>query len=166
MTTERQRTVTWADPGQTATLARTTPGLDLLRAIASGEIPPPPIAELIGARMVSADKGSVVFTFEPAEFHYNPIGSVHGGVHATMLDTAAGCAVHSTLPAGTGYTSLDLAVRFLRPITTDTGTVTCVGSVVQQGRRTALAEARLVDGAGRLLATATSTCLILAEEKS
>ncbi|WP_256557479.1 PaaI family thioesterase [Lentzea sp. HUAS12] len=92
--------------------------------------------------------------------HYNPIGSVHGGIHATMLDTAAGCAVHSVLPAGIGYTSLDLAVRFLRPIRTDTGTVTCVGNLVHHGRRTALAEARLVDGAGRLLATATSTCLI------
>ncbi|MGW6442592.1 PaaI family thioesterase [Lentzea sp. NPDC055074] len=160
MTTERTRNVTWADPHRTAALAMKLDGLDFLRGIASGEIPPPPVAELIGARMVSVDKGSVVFALEPEEFHYNPIGSVHGGIYATLLDTAAGCAVHSVLAAGTGYTSLDLAVRFLRPIRTDTGTVTCVGTLVHQGRRTALAEARLVDGAGRLLATASSTCLI------
>ncbi|MFD4636840.1 PaaI family thioesterase [Lentzea sp. NPDC058436] len=160
MPAERTRTVTWTDPRKTAALAMERDGLEFLRGIASGEIPPPPVAELVGARVVSADKGSVTFELDPQEFHYNPIGSVHGGIHATMLDTAAGCAVHSALPAGTGYTSLDLAVRFLRPIRTDTGTVTCVGTLVHLGRRTALAEARLVDGAGRLLATATSTCLI------
>jgi uncharacterized protein (TIGR00369 family) len=160
MSEERTRTVTWADPQKTAALAMKLNGLDFLRAIAAGEVPPPPVVELIGARMVSVGKGSVVFSLDQAEFHYNPIGSVHGGVYATLLDTATGCAVHSTLPAGTGYTSLDLAVRFLRPIRTDTGTVTCVGTLVHQGRRTALAEARLVDGAGRLLATASSTCLI------
>ena len=160
MPAARTRTVTWADPLKTAELAARLSGLDFLRAIATGEVPPPPVVELVGARMVSVDRGSVVFALDPAEFHYNPIGSVHGGIYATLLDTATGCAVHSTLPAGTGYVSLDLAVRFLRPIRIDTGTVTCVGTVVQQGRRTALAEARLVDGAGRLLATATSTCLI------
>ncbi|GHH41052.1 PaaI family thioesterase [Lentzea cavernae] len=160
MTTERTRTVSWSDPQETAALAGQRDGLDFLRAVAAGEVPPPPIAVLVGARLVSVDKGSVVFALDPAEFHYNPIGSVHGGVYATLLDSAAGCAVHSTLPAATGYVSLDLAVRFLRPIRTDTGTVTCVGTVVHQGRRTALAEARLVDGAGRLLATASSTCLI------
>ncbi|WP_394619361.1 PaaI family thioesterase [Lentzea sp. JNUCC 0626] len=158
--TERKRTVGWADPRQTAQDARERAGLDFLKAVAAGELPAPPIAEVLGMRLVSVDSGSVAFTLDPAEFHYNPIGSVHGGVYATLLDSAAGCAVHSTLPAGTGYTSLDLAMRFVRPITTDTGTVTCVGTVVHQGRRTAIAEARLVDGAGRLLATATSTCLI------
>ena len=163
MAGERTRTVTWTDPQKTAALAMELDGLTFLRGIASGEIPPPPVAELIGARMVSVDKGSVTFALDPEEFHYNPIGSVHGGVYATMLDTAAGCAVHSALPAGTGYTSLDLAVRFLRPIRTDTGTVTCVGTLVHHGRRTALAEARLVDATGRLLATASSTCLIQGE---
>ncbi|GLY50231.1 PaaI family thioesterase [Lentzea sp. NBRC 102530] len=158
--TERSRTFTWSDPGQTASKARERAGLDFLEAVAAGELPAPPIADALGMRLVSVDSGSVAFTLDPAEFHYNPIGSVHGGVHATLLDSAAGCAVHSTLPAGTGCTSLDLAVRFVRPITTDTGTITCVGTVVHRGRRTAIAEARLVDGAGRLLATATSTCLI------
>ncbi|MGW6928752.1 PaaI family thioesterase [Lentzea sp. NPDC054927] len=160
---KRTRTVSWADPKSIAAVAMELDGLDFLQAIAAGEVPPPPIATLLGARLIAVSKGGVVFALDPAEFHYNPIGSVHGGVYATLLDSAAGCAVHSTLPAGTGYVSLDLAVRFLRPIRTDTGTVTCTGTVAHQGQRTALAEARLNDSAGRLLATATSTCLIHTE---
>jgi len=97
-------------------------------------------------------------------WQYNPIGSVHGGVVATLLDSAAGCAVHSRLSAGTAYTSLDLAVRFLRPVTVDTTTLTCTGEVLSVGRRTALAEARLTDSAGRLFAHATSTCLLIPVE--
>jgi uncharacterized protein (TIGR00369 family) len=96
----------------------------------------------------------------PGEEHYNPIGSVHGGIYATMLDSAAGCAVQSTLPQGMGYTSLDLTVKFLRPITADTGKVRAVGSVLSSGRRTALAEAQLLDSADRLLAHATSSCML------
>lgn len=158
----RTRTVTWSDPKETAALARERDGLEFLRAAAAGELPPPPIVALLGARLVSVEKGEVVFELDPAEYHYNPIGSVHGGVFATLLDSAAGCAVHSLLEAGTPYTSLDLAVRFLRPITVETGTVACTGTVVHHGRRTALAEARLTDRDGRLLATASSTCLIQA----
>ncbi|MFD9697727.1 PaaI family thioesterase [Lentzea sp. NPDC059081] len=165
MTEPRTRTVSWSDPRATAAVARERDGLDFLRAVAAGEVPPPPVAALLGARLVSAEKGEVVFELDPGEHHYNPIGSVHGGVFATLLDSAAGCAVHSLLEAGTGYTSLDLAVRFLRPITTDTGTVTCTGTVAHQGRRTALAEARLTDRDGRLLATASSTCLVQRKER-
>ncbi|WP_308119888.1 PaaI family thioesterase [Streptomyces sp. MBT84] len=94
------------------------------------------------------------------EEHYNPIGSVHGGVYATLLDSAAGCAVQSVLPAGMGYTSLDLNLKFLRPITVDTGKVRAVGSVLNQGRRTALAQAELFDSNDRLLAHATSSCML------
>jgi uncharacterized protein (TIGR00369 family) len=101
-----------------------------------------------------------VFSLLPGEEHYNPIGSMHGGVYATLLDSAAGCAVQSTLPQGTGYTSVDLAVKFLRPVTVDTGRVRAVGTVLNGGRRTALAEARLLDDEDRLLAHATSTCMI------
>jgi uncharacterized protein (TIGR00369 family) len=97
---------------------------------------------------------------EPREFHYNPLGTVHGGMLATLLDTATGCAVHTTLPAGVGYTSMDLSVKYLRPVTVESGTLRCVGTVLQRGRRTALAEARLTDGADRLVAHATSTCLL------
>ena len=94
------------------------------------------------------------------EFHYNPLGSVHGGMLATMLDTAAGCAVHSTLAVGEGYTSLDLTTKFLRPATLESGLLTCVGKVISRGRRTALAEAHLTDEAGRLIAHATSSCML------
>jgi uncharacterized protein (TIGR00369 family) len=96
----------------------------------------------------------------PREFHYNPLGTVHGGILATLLDTAAGCAVHSTLSAGVGYTSLDLTVKFLRPVTVASGALRCEGTVLSRGRTTALAEARLTDAKGRLVAHATSSCLL------
>jgi uncharacterized protein (TIGR00369 family) len=96
-----------------------------------------------------------------AEFHYNPLGTVHGGVISTLLDTAAACAVHTTLAAGEFYTSVDLTVKFLRPVIVDSGLLTCEGTMIQRGRRTALAQAQLTDGAGSLVAHATSTCMIM-----
>ena len=129
--------------------------------MADGELPPPPIMQLVGADRIEADEGRVAVLMPAAEFHYNPIGSVHSGVLATLLDSAAGCAVQSTLPAGSAYTSLDLSVKFLRRLTADSGTCRATGHVVHAGRRTALARAELVDGAGRLVAEATSSCLIL-----
>jgi uncharacterized protein (TIGR00369 family) len=101
----------------------------------------------------------------PGHRHYNPIGSVHGGVLATLLDTAAACSVHSTLAAGERYTSLDLNVKFLRAVTVDSGRLRCEGSVLQRGRRTALAEARLYDARRRLVAHATSTCMIFPADR-
>lgn len=116
---------------------------------------------LLDMSRMEADEGRVSVELTPQEFHYNPLGTVHGGVLSTLLDTAAGCAVHTTLPAGVGYTSLDLNVKFLRPVTVDSGTLRCEGTVLQRGRRTALAEARITDADARLIAHATSTCLIL-----
>ncbi|MFJ4872095.1 MULTISPECIES: PaaI family thioesterase [unclassified Streptomyces] len=156
----RTRTVEWEDPAASARAAGTMAGLDFLREIAAGRLPGPPIASLLGFDLEEVEDGRVVFSFEPAEEHYNPIGSVHGGVYATLLDSAAGCAVHSTLPRGTAYTSLDLSTRFLRPITTATGKVRAVGTVLTRGRRTALAEAGLYDAEDRLLGHATSTCML------
>ena len=104
--------------------------------------------------------GGIVFSLYPQEFHYNPLGTVHGGVLSTIMDSATGCAVHTTLPAGWGYTSLDLTSKFLRAVTVDSGLLRCEGSVISRGRTTALAEARLYDGAGKLVAYASSTCLI------
>ena len=135
-------------------------GLDLLQAMAAGELPPPPIMDLVDLSGMAVEEGRVTFYLEPREFHYNPLGTVHGGVIATMLDSAAGCSVHSTLPAGVAYTSLDLNVKFLRPVTVASGRLTCAGQVLQSGRRTALAEARMTDQAGRLVAHATSTCML------
>ncbi|WNI19610.1 PaaI family thioesterase [Actinacidiphila sp. ITFR-21] len=136
-------------------------GLEFLRAMLAGDVPAPPILHTLGMRLESVAEGEAVFVLEPAEFHYNPIGSVHGGVYATLLDSAAGCAVQTRLPAGTGYTSLDLGVKFLNALRVGSGTVRCTGRVVHLGRRTALAEARLETAGGRLLATATSSCLLL-----
>ena len=156
----RERTYTWQDPSATfATLGRLS-GIEILRAIGAGELPPPPIIATLDVHGFTAEVGTASFSLVPREFHYNPLGTVHGGVIATLLDSAAGCAVHSVLSAGEGYTSVDLTTKYLRPITTGTGEVTANGTVVSRGSRTALAEARLTDGRGRLLAHATSTCLI------
>ena len=158
---ERSRTVTWHDPHETAAGMAGRTGLEFLRALAAGEYPPPPILATIGAELVEIDEGKAVFAFEPAEFQYNPIGSVHGGVYATLLDSACGCAVQSMLPAGVGYTSLDLSVKFLGTIRVGSGTVTATGTVDHLGKRTALASAELRGPTGRLLASATSSCLLL-----
>jgi uncharacterized protein (TIGR00369 family) len=160
-TTVRTRTHTWSDPLATAAAARESDGMTFLRRLMAGELAPPPIATTLGFHLAEVEEGRAVFTLEAAEFHFNPIGSVHGGVFAILLDSAAGCAVQTTLPAGTGYTSQDLSVKFLRGLYADSGTIRCEGVVLHRGSRTALAEARLYDGEGRLAGHATSTCLIL-----
>jgi uncharacterized protein (TIGR00369 family) len=156
----RSRTFSWSDPALNAAQLGRRGGLELLRAMISGELPAPPVLHLIDVSRMEADEGRVVVELRAKEFHYNPLGTVHGGVLSTVLDTAAGCAVHSTLPAGVGYTSLDLNVKFLRAVTVDSGLLHCEGTVLQRGRRTALAEAKLTDAAGRLVAHATSSCLL------
>jgi uncharacterized protein (TIGR00369 family) len=158
--TERTRTFGWADPAVYADVIGRRTGLELLQAMSAGELPAPPIMQLIDFAGMEAAEGSVTVRLDPQEFHYNPLGTMHGGVISTLLDTAAACSVHTTLPAGVGYTSLDLNVKFLRPVTLASGRLTCVGSVLQRGRRTALAEARLTDAGGRLVAQAMSSCLI------
>jgi uncharacterized protein (TIGR00369 family) len=159
-TRARTRTFSWTDPAEHAALLGRLGGLELLRAMAAGQLPPPPIMDLVDLAGMEAEEGRVTFYLDPQEFHYNPLGSVHGGVISTMLDSAAGCSVHSTLPAGVAYTSLDLNVKFLRAVTVASGRLMCAGQVLQRGRRTALAEARMTDAAGRLVAHATSSCLI------
>ena len=154
------RTHSWQDPAAHAEKVGRVGGLALLRMMADGELPPPPVMSLIGMSGMEVEEGRVTVVCEPQEFHYNPLGTVHGGVLSTLLDTAAACSVHSTLPAGVAYTSLDLNVKFLRAVTLSSGTLRCAGSVLQRGRRTALAEARMTDAAGRLVAHATSSCLI------
>ncbi|HEX6586078.1 MAG TPA: PaaI family thioesterase [Solirubrobacterales bacterium] len=156
------RTLTWQDPVPTAAAGARIAGLDYVRAIQSGELPPPPIAIVMNYSIAEFEEGRAVFQGEPGEEHYNPIGVVHGGYASTILDSALGCAVHTTLPAGVGYTSQTLEVKYLRPITRETGVVRCEAEVVHRGRRSATAEARLVAAeTGKLLATGTSTCLIL-----
>ncbi|UUW92608.1 PaaI family thioesterase [Nocardioides sp. WV_118_6] len=136
-------------------------GLAQLQAMRDGLIPAAPIAETLGfAGFDVPERGTAIFELDPELRHYNPIGSVHGGVYATLLDSACGCAVHSTLAVGEGYTSLDLTVKFLRAVTVDSGRLRAVGTVLQRGRRTALAEAKLYDGSGKLVAYASSSCMI------
>ncbi|MGA6222052.1 PaaI family thioesterase [Streptomyces umbrinus] len=157
---ERTRTYRWEDPAVLAEAAGRMAGIDFLRELRAGRLPGPPINYTLDHAMDEVEPGRVVFSLTPGEEHYNPIGSVHGGIFATLLDSAAGGAVHSTLPQGVGYTSLDLTVKFLRRITVDTGTVRAIGTVVSQSRQTALAQAQLVDAKDRLLAHATSSCLL------
>jgi uncharacterized protein (TIGR00369 family) len=136
-------------------------GMEYIQAIFCGELPAPPIAQLMGFRGVEAEPGRAVFEMEPGLQHYNPIGSVHGGVAMTLLDSAMGCAVHTLLEPGVGYTTLELKTNFVRPMTADTGVVRCEGNVIHSGSRVATAEGKLTDANGKLLAHGTTTCLIL-----
>jgi uncharacterized protein (TIGR00369 family) len=156
----RERTYHWDDPAITAAAAREQDGVSFLQAILDGTLPGAPIAHTLDFQPTSVKPGTVVFEFTPAEFHYNPIGSVHGGMIATLCDSACGCAVQSMLPAGSYYTSLDLSVKFLRPVTAATGPMTCEATVTHLGGRSALAQARLTDADGKLYAHATSTCML------
>jgi uncharacterized protein (TIGR00369 family) len=159
---QRTRTFDWEDPVANAALGRELSGLDFMRAIRDGTIPPPPIARLMDFDLDEVDEGRAVFTVEPAEFHYNPIGMVHGGLAATLIDSATGCAVHTTLPAGVGYTTLEFKSNFVRAIGRDTGRIRCTGAVLHRGGTIATAEARLTaDETGKLLAHGVATCAIL-----
>jgi uncharacterized protein (TIGR00369 family) len=158
---ERTRSYSWADPLAALDVARTLPGLELMRRIMSGELPPPPIAEMLGLRLVEVEEGRAVFEGDPGEQHYNIIGTVHAGFTTTLLDSAMGCALTTTLDAGAPWTTLELKANFTRAITVETGTVRCTGTIVHPGRRVATTEARLEDAGGRLYAHATSTILVL-----
>lgn len=158
---DRTRTHSWQDPLASAQAARGLRGIDFLRKIVAGELPAPPIAHTLDYALLEVEEGRAVFGIQPAEIHYNPIGMVHGGVPCTLLDSAMGCAVHSTLPAGVGYTTLELKVNIVKAIGKDTGFLRAEGRLIHAGRSTAVAEGRLVDEAGKLYAHATTTCLIL-----
>jgi uncharacterized protein (TIGR00369 family) len=161
----RSRTLTWQDPVATAAAGAAMTGIEYMTAVVTGKVPPPPIAVTMSLRPVELEEGRVVFEGEPGEEHYNPIGVVHGGYAATLLDSALGCAVHTTLPAGVAYTSLGLEAKYVRPITRDTGRVLCEATVLYRGRRQATSEAslRAAEG-GKLLASGTATCMILGGE--
>jgi uncharacterized protein (TIGR00369 family) len=163
-TQQRQRTFSWDDPAAIAAAGPGLSGAEFFAAITEGRIPPPPVMQALEIDGVSFGEGRAVFRLTPQEFHYNMLGTVHGGVFATLLDSACGCAVHTMLPAGVLYTSLDLSVKFLRPVTVDTGPITAEATVVHLGRRTALAEGRITDAAGKVYVTATSSCLVLRPE--
>jgi uncharacterized protein (TIGR00369 family) len=157
----RTRTLVWQDPVPTAAAGATMTGMEYMEAVSAGEVPPPPIAVVMRMRPAELSEGRCVFEGEPGEEHYNPIGVVHGYA-ATLLDSALGCAVHTTLPAGVGYTSLGLEAKYVRPITRDTGRVLCEANVLYRGRKQATAEATLIAAdSGTLLAHGSATCMIL-----
>jgi uncharacterized protein (TIGR00369 family) len=160
--TTRSRTLVWQDPVPTAAAGATMSGMEYMEALVAGEMPPPPIAVTMRMGPIELGEGRAVFAGEPGEEHYNPIGVVHGGYAATLLDSALGCAVHTTLPAGVAYTSLGLEAKYVRPITRDTGRVLCEANVVYRGRRQATAEANLTAAdSGKLLAHGVATCMII-----
>ena len=156
----RRREVTWEDPLLGAALALDLSGLDYLRAIAEERIPRPPIAALLGMGISDIQPGRVTFSLDVGEHLYNPIGSVHGGVFCTLLDSAMGCAVHTTLGRGQAYTTLELKVNMVRALTVDTPSVLATGEVISAGRRVVTASGQLTGPDGALYAHATTTCLV------
>ena len=157
----RTRVITWEDPTAAVQKGKTISGIEYLKALQTGELPPPPIAVLMDMWITEVSEGRVVFAAEPAEYHYNPLGTVHGGFTATLLDSALGCVVQSMLPAGTGYTTVELKVNYLRPVTASTGTIYAEGKIIYVGGRIATAEGRLTDATGKLYAHGTTTCIIM-----
>jgi uncharacterized protein (TIGR00369 family) len=156
----RQLTVEWQDPMPAARRGRELSGLEYLGQIRDGSIARPPIAAVLGFDLVEIGEGRAVFAFEPGEQHYNPLGVVHGGMAAMLLDSTMGCAVHSTLPRGRGYTTLEIKVNLVRAVTGSVGTLRAEGKIIHAGRQSATAEGRLVDRDGKLFAHATTTCLV------
>lgn len=159
-TTTQSIVANWSDPEAWARAAGEMSGVEFLTEIAEGRMPQPPVSSMLDFRLTRVAPGEAVFEFRPSARHYNMIGSVHGGVASTLLDSALSCAVHSTLAKGTLYTTLELKTNFVRRIDTSTGVMRCEGKVIHAGRRVATAEARLVDAEGRLYAHATGTCAI------
>ncbi len=163
---DRYRVVTWQDPAALHRAAHELTGLELLHRIAGHQLPPPPVADLLGFEPTFVSPGLVVFAYEPREEHYNALGTVHGGIVTTILDTAMSCAVHSELESGVAYATVELKTSFVRPVTLATGPLRAEGRVVHQGSRIATAEAKLLDVAGTLYATSSSTAMILAGRRA
>jgi uncharacterized protein (TIGR00369 family) len=160
-TAARRRIVEWDDQAASAHALRELSGLDFLTGILEGRIPGPPVAQLLGFAFTEIEAGRVVMALDPGEHHYNPLSTVHGGVAATLLDSVMACAVHSTLPAGRGYTTLEIKINYVRAITAATGRLRAEGKIIHVGRQVGTAEGRLVDAAGRLYVHGTTTCIIL-----
>ena len=136
-------------------------GLELMRAIASGDAPPPPVAVLLGFAIDRVDEGNVVFSMDPRDEHTNPLGTVHGGVVCTLLDSVAGCAAHTTLPPFHGYTSVEIKISYLRPVLLDGRDIFARGWVTKEGRRICFTDAEVTDADGKVLATASSSVLVI-----
>jgi len=157
---ERSKTVTWHSPGPSTAKGLSMSGIDYLQAMVDGELPQAPIAGLMEFGISEVEPGRVVFTCKPDESAYNPIGAVHGGLICTLLDSVTGCAVHSTLPQGKGYTSIEIKVNYLKAVRLNSGLLTATGTLVKGGSRVGFSEGVVTDASGAVVATATSTLLI------
>jgi len=157
---ERSKTVTWEDPKATRRHARKLSGVEFFDKMRRGEIPEPPFGRLLGIDLFDAGEGRFVMTLQPQEVHYNPMGCVHGGILATLLDSVMSAAVHTSLPAGRGYLTLEIKVNFLKPVFAITGEIIAEGNIVSCGRQVATAEGKITDVRGTVLATGSATCLV------
>lgn len=160
MEKQRNRIYTWENPLQIASKATNLSGFEFIKALYEGEIPPAPILNTLDFKISNLEKGNVIFEFSPQEFHYNPIGSVHGGAITTILDSAIGCSLHSFLAKKAAYTTLDLKINFIRKITENTGVLKTNTKIIHLGKSTALIESDLLDNSGEIYAHAVSTCMI------
>ena len=160
-TQERSRTFTWSDPVAGAAHIGRRSGLELLRAMIAGELAAPPVMHLLDMTRMEADEGRVAVELVPQEFHYNPLGTVHGGWIATLLDSAVACAIHTTLPVGKTYTTLELKVNYVRALTEQVPLVRAIGELIHRGGKVGTSHGRLVGPDGTLYAHATTTCIIL-----
>ncbi len=158
--TERSRLITWDDPKGSALKGQTLSGIEYLNAMFNGELPPPPILKLFGINAGTVAPGLVTMTLPIGEYLYNPIGSVHGGAAATLLDSVMGCAVHSLLAQGQSYATLEIKINYLRPMTDALVEVLAEGKVINAGRRAAFAEGKITDANGKIYATGSTTCAI------
>jgi uncharacterized protein (TIGR00369 family) len=156
----RRRTITWDDPREAIRRIREVSGQQFLEEMRRGRLPEPPFGRLLGIEMFHAGEGRVVMTLQPQEVHYNPMGCVHGGILATLLDSVMSAAVHTALPAGTTYLTREITVRFHRPVFEKTGEILADGRVVSVERRTATAEGRIIAADDHVYATGRVTCFI------
>ena len=157
---EHDTTIRWHDPAEALAALPELPGIEFMRRIAGAALPGAPIAGHFAMDVIDVGPGTVTFRCLPDKSHYNPIGTVHGGLVCTLLDSALGCATHTTLPAGTGYTSIEIKVNYLRAVTADSGPLICTGRVTKPGSRVAFAEGEVVDNQGKVVASASGSLLI------
>jgi len=157
---KHRRTVVWTDPAKVIETTRNLSGLDYLRGVRDGSIPKAPIDVLLNFSLIEVERGRVVFQYLPSECHYNPFGTVQGGVTGALLDAATGCAILSTLPVGTSYASLDLKANYLRPITAEAGIIECEARIIHVGSTIGVAEGKLTDEKGRPCAYGLSNCMV------
>lgn len=158
--TERRKIIEWDDPTPGPAAMPKLTGLEYMQAMQVGELPGPPIMKTMDFALKSVGAGTVEFVCTPDESHYNPLGIVHGGLVCTLLDSALGCAVQTTLPKGVGYTSIEIKVNYLRGVSADSGELTCTGTVTKPGNRVAFAEGEVKDASGKVVATASGSCLV------